>query len=61
MGVIRTWPRMVRHAARIETPFLRVFDARYGYMLKYNVPAPNGPMAPASVTKSPSKQVNPDA
>ena len=37
-GVLRTLSRMVKDAARAETPFWRVCDARYGYMLKYNMP-----------------------
>ena len=40
LAVSRPPPRMVKDAARMETPSLRVFDARYGYLLKYNVPAP---------------------
>ena len=40
LAVLRTLSRMVGGAANAETPFLRVFDARYGYLLKYNIPAP---------------------
>ena len=31
---------MVNDAARLEAPSLRVFDACYGYLMKYNLPAP---------------------
>ena len=40
---------MVKDAARVDTPFLRVRFARYGYLLKYNAPAPEGPLSPANV------------
>ena len=42
LAVFRTLSRMVKDAARIETPFLRVFDACYGYLLKYNLPVSEG-------------------
>ena len=47
LAVLRTLSRMVQAAARVETPFLFVFDARYGYLLKYNMPAPKGPQDPS--------------
>ena len=37
-AALRTLSRMVNDAVRVETPFLCVFDARYGYLLKYNTP-----------------------
>ena len=43
LGTLRTLSRVVKDAARVETPPLRVFDARYGYVVKYNMPAPKGP------------------
>ena len=38
LGILRTLSRMVEDTARAETPFLRAFDACYGYLLKYNLP-----------------------
>ena len=61
LAVFRTLSRMVKDAARTETPFLRVFDARYGYLLKYNMPAPKAlpaSVGPATVTP---KHVDPPA
>ena len=39
LGIMRTLPRTVRDTARAEAPLFRVFDARYGYLIKYNLPA----------------------
>ena len=47
LAVLRTSSRMVKDAGRAETPFLRVFDARYGYFLRYSMPAPMGPQFPS--------------
>ena len=47
---------MVKDAARVETPVLRVVDACYGFKLKRNMPAPKGPMALADSSKLASKQ-----
>ena len=52
LAVFRTLSRMVQDAARTETPFLLVFDADYGYLLKDNMPAPkaiSATVGPASV------------
>ena len=46
---------MVKNAARAETPFLRVFDACYGYLLKYNMPVSKGTAAQVNPSKSPAK------
>ena len=43
LAALRTLSRMVTDAARVETPFLRVFDARFGYLSKYNMPVSKGP------------------
>ena len=58
LGAFRTLSRMVKDAARVETPFLRVCFARYGYLLKYNMPVSEGPLAPANAANSPRKQEN---
>ena len=53
LGALRTLSRMVKDAARLETPFFRVFDSCYGYLLKCNVPVSKG-KAPSSIApKSP--------
>ena len=60
LAVFRTLSRMVKDAARMETPFLRVFDACYGYLLKYNtpvskaLPSPVGPVPAVSKPEVPS-------
>ena len=55
LAVPRTLSRMAKDAARAETPFLRVFDARYGYLSKYNAPAPKGSQD-ASIVPLPVKK-----
>ena len=54
-AVSRTLSRMVKDAARMETPFLRVFDACYGYLLKYNMPASKGLSLPVNPSRPPAK------
>ena len=52
LAVFCTLSRMVEDSARTETPFLRVFDARYGDLLKYNMPVSKAipaTVGPASV------------
>ena len=61
LAALRTLPRMVKDAARVETPFLRVCGARYGYSLKYNMPATKGPQVSAIATQPPRKQNAPSA
>ena len=55
LAILRTLSRMVKDAARVETPFLRVFDACYGYLLKYNMPASKGAAAQVNPSKSQPK------
>ena len=55
LAVFRTLSRMVKDAARMETPFLRVFDACYGYLLKYNMPVSKGHALPVGDSKPPPK------
>ena len=55
LAIFRTLSRMVKDAARAETPFLRVFDACYGYLLKYNMPVSKGTAAQVNPSKSPAK------
>ena len=56
LALLRSLSRMVKDAARVAAPAIRVFDARYGYLLKYNIPAPNGsqggPTAPQNKQQS---------
>ena len=59
LAALRTLSRMAMDAARIETPFLRVSDARYGHLMKYNMPASKGPQLPAIATQPPAKQDGP--
>ena len=56
LGVLRTLFRMVKDASRVEMPFFRVFDARYGYLMKYNMPAPKGPTTLADTSKPAPKR-----
>ena len=55
LAILRTLSRMVKDAARVETPFLRVFDACYGYLLKYNMPVSKGAASQVNPNKMPSK------
>ena len=50
---MRTLSRMARDAARAETPSLWSVDARYGCLVKYNLPQPNAVVAPVAVQASP--------
>ena len=57
LGALRTLPRMVKDAARVGTPFLRVSAACYGFSLTRNMPVPRGKLVSAMAQKSPqSKQ-----
>ena len=42
---MRSFSRMVKDAARVEPPFLGVFDVRYDYLMKYNLPLPGAVVA----------------
>ena len=55
LAIFRTLSRMVKDAARVETPFLRVFDACYGYLLKYNMPVSKGTAAQVNPNKQYTK------
>ena len=57
LGVLRTLFRAAKDAARPETAFLRVFVARYGYLLKYNTPLPKGQVSSAATPRSPQSKV----
>ena len=60
LGAPRALSRMVRDAARVETPFLRAFAACYGYLLKCNMLVSKGKMVPAIAPESPqSRQASP--
>ena len=56
LGALCALSRVVRGAARAETPFLRALDAFYGYLLNYSAPAPKG----KAVVSSSSKPPDPD-
>ena len=45
LGIMRSFSRMVKDAARVEPPFLGVFDVRYDYLMKYNLPLPGAVVA----------------
>ena len=53
LGALRTLSLMVKDAARVGTPFLRVFADCYGFSLKRNMPAPRGELVSAMAQKSP--------
>ena len=55
LAVFRTLSRMVEDAARMETAFLRVFDARYGFLLKYNMLASRGLSPQVNPSRPPAK------
>ena len=45
-GIIRTLSRIAGEAARVEGSYLRVFDACYGYSIRYNLPMSKGRVSP---------------
>ena len=47
LGISRTLSRIVRGAARAGPAYLRVFDACYGYLVKYDLPMSKAPEASA--------------
>ena len=53
LGALRALSRAVKDAARVETPFLRAFGARFGYLLEYSMPASEGKAAPSNAPKTP--------
>ena len=55
LGVLRALSRMVKDAARVETPSLRVFDACYDYLIEYNLPAPKACTVLASSPRLPTQ------
>ena len=57
LGPMRTLSRTVKDAARGEPPFLRVFDARFGYLIKYNLPVPKA-VSVAAVSRDASAPAN---
>ena len=48
LGIMRALSRMVKDAARVESPVWRIFDARYDYLMKYNVPLSKAVVAPVA-------------
>ena len=52
-GILCPLSLRVKDAARAETPFLRVFNARYGYLMKYSLPASKAVAAPVAPKVSP--------
>ena len=61
LAALRALSCMVRSAANVEAPVLRAFDARYGYLLKYNMPVSKGPQLAAVATQPSVKQDGPSA
>ena len=55
-GALRTLSRMVKDAARVETPFRRLYDACYVYLLKCNMPLSEGKVVPPNAPKSPQSR-----
>ena len=47
LGITRTQSRMAEDTARVESPSVRVFDACFGYFVKYNLRLPEAVSAPA--------------
>ena len=58
LALLRPLSRMVQDAARVETPAIRVFDACYGYLLTYNIPASTGSQSPSPAPQT-KQQANP--
>ena len=54
LGITRTLSRTVKDAARLETPFSRAFNARYGYLMMYDLPLSKAVVAPVAPKASPS-------
>ena len=53
LGIMPPSSRTVEDAARLETPFLWVFDARYGYLTTYDLPLSKAVVAPVDPKASP--------
>ena len=60
LDISRTLYRMVKDGDRVESRILRVFDARYGYLAKYNLRVSKG-AAPANLPQKPSAHPAPNA
>ena len=63
LGALRTLSRVVKDAARVETPPLRAYDARCGYLAKYNLPLSKARASVVGVPQSsdPKPPVRPSA
>ena len=59
LGIVRTLPRTVRDTARAEAPLFRVFDARYGYLMKHNLPLSKAVVATVAPKASPRVAAQP--
>ena len=53
LGFRRALSRMVKDAARVETPPLRGVDARYGHLTKYNLPLSKAGVSVVGAPQSP--------
>ena len=51
----RTMSRMIKDASRQESEDLQVFEACYGYLMKYSLKAPKQPVAVKSRSRSPAR------
>ena len=56
---MRFLSRRVKDAAGVETPLLWVCDARYGYLMKYNLPLSKTAVAPVAPEETPPASVRP--
>ena len=59
LGIIRSFSRIVEDSARVETPLLRVFGARYGYLAKYNLPLSKAVVSPLNPKVTPPASAQP--
>ena len=60
LDISRTLSRAAKGAARVKSRILCVFDARRGYLAKYNLPVSKG-AAPANFPQKPSAHPAPNA
>ena len=52
-GIMRTLSRATKDSVRVGIPVLRVSDARYGCLMKYNLPLPKAAVAPVAPKAAP--------
>ena len=59
LGILRFLSRRAKDAASVEPAFSRVFDARYGYLVKRNLPLSKAVVAPVAPEVSPPASAQP--